>query len=100
MPPYPALLYFFTLYSFTLTFSTFTYAFFQKTPSLDAPGWIPGAVAPPHPLCTPLVSWELDFKVTFMFSNDKPSYEVIEMQVIQYFVCSLNCNGDCSIFAS
>ena len=28
---------FFTFYAFTLTFSTFTYAFFQKTPSLDAP---------------------------------------------------------------
>src|SRR6218665_2734616 len=28
---------FFTFYAFTLTFSTFTCAFFQKTPSLDAP---------------------------------------------------------------
>src|SRR6218665_1912654 len=47
---------FFTFYAFTLTFSTFTYAFFQKTPSLDAPGWMPGAVAPcTPPLCTPLV---------------------------------------------
>jgi len=29
---------------------------FQKTPSLDGPGWMPGAVAPTRtPLCTPLL---------------------------------------------
>src|SRR6218665_2923047 len=107
MPPYPgcpgpfftsSLLHFLRIYPYF--FDIYLCIVFRKLRRWLPPAECPGPSHPPHLLCTPLVSWELDFKVTFMFSNDKPSYERIEMQVIQYFVCSLNCNGDYNIFAS
>ena len=39
----------------SLTFLTFTFTFFHRTPSLNAPTWMPGAVAP---LSTPLHATE------------------------------------------